>query len=267
MTKVDLKTLVEIGAHFGHQAKRWNPKMEGFMHGIQDGVYVFDLIKTKELFDEALEYLTKAASEGKHIVFLGTKKQAKDKVLEVAQNTGSMHVTERWLGGTFTNFDQIKASIKKLAQMKEDKKADAYADRTKKERVLIDREIDRLERFFGGLAGLEAIPDVLIVIDTKKETGAVREAKATGVTVVGIVDSNADPDVVDYPIPMNDDAKKSLDYALDLLGEAIMEGKKKPAGAKKTVKAKKAKTKTVGKKTVKARVKKVKNVARVKSRK
>lgn len=217
--------------------------MKQFMHGIADGVYVFDLIKTKELTDEALDFLTKSAKEGKKIIFLGTKKQAKEKVEEIAKATDSMYVTERWLGGTLTNFGQIQASIKKLAELKEDKTTGAFSDRTKKERVLIDREIDRLNRFFGGLTGLNAIPDVLVVIDTKKEAGAVIEAKNTGVTIVGIVDSNADPDMVDYAIPMNDDAKKTLDYILDLFGQAISEGKKPAPKVKKASKEKKSKKK------------------------
>ncbi len=224
--KVSAEELLERGAHFGHQSKRWNPKMEQYLYGEEGGVHVFDLIKTKKLLEEALEFLKTSAKEGKVILFVGCKKQAQEKTREVAEATGSSYFTERWLGGTLTNFDQIKKSIKKLLDMKAKMEGGEYASFTKKERLLIDREIARLERYFGGIAKLEKIPDVLVVVDTHKESSAIREANSKGVKVVGIVDSNADPDVIDYPIPMNDDAVKAVDYVLDLMKDAILEGRK-----------------------------------------
>ena len=225
--KVSAEELLESGAHFGHQARRWNPKMSAYLYGTQDGVHVFDLIKTKEALEEALNFLTESAKEGKVILFVGCKKQASGKTKEVAEATGSPYFVERWLGGTLTNFEQIGKSIKKLAGMKENMATGEYASFTKKERLLIDREIARLERFFGGISSLSKIPDVLVVIDTHKESGAVREAKSKGIMVVGIVDSNADPTLIDYPIPMNDDATKAIGYVLDLIKEAILEGRGK----------------------------------------
>lgn len=230
---ISLKKLLETGAHFGHQARRWNPKMKEYLYSVQDGIHVFDLTKTKLAFEEALNALTLAAKEGKSILFLGAKKQAKEKTQEVAKETESFYVTERWLGGIFTNFNQISISLKKLADMKAKMAGGEYSKFTKKERLLIEREITRLERFFGGMQGMEKIPDILVVVDTHKEAGAVREAKKKGLTVFGIVDSNSDPTIVDYPIPMNDDAGKALEYALDLIKMAILEGKKKPASTKK----------------------------------
>lgn len=227
MIKVSLDELLETGAHFGHQTRRWNPKMEEYLYGEENGVHIFDLTKTKPLIEEALSFLTKAASEGKTILILGTKKQIKDKVAEVAKEAGVPYINERWLGGIITNFDQMKRSLKKMEEMKANVVGGGYAKFTKKERLLIDREIARLERFFGGIATLTAIPDVLFVIDTKREAGAVHEANYKKVPVIGIVDSNADPDQVTYPIPMNDDASKALEYVLSLVKEAIMEGKKK----------------------------------------
>ena len=224
--KVDVKKLLEAGAHFGHQARRWNPKMAPYLYGVQDGVHVFDLIKTKKALDQALDALKEASKKGKKILLVGTKKQAKDKVREVAQSTGCFFVTERWLGGTLTNFDQISKSLTKLSDMKKKMEAGDYKSFTKKERLLIEREIARLERFFGGLVGLSDLPDVMFIVDTKRQSGAVKEAKVKGVEVVGIVDSNSDPTVVDYPIPMNDDATRALEYVLDLVREAILEGKK-----------------------------------------
>ncbi len=225
--KVSLDQLLESGAHFGHQTRRWNPKMEEYLYGDENGVHIFDLTKTKPLIEEALGFLTKAASEGKTIVILGTKKQIKEKVAEVAEKAGVPYVNERWLGGTISNFPQMKRSLKKLEEMKVNMAEGAYKRYTKKERLLIEREIARLERFFGGIKDLTDIPQVLFVVDSKREAGAVREANTGKVTVVGIVDSNSDPEVLDYPIPMNDDASKALEYVLELVGEAIMEGKKK----------------------------------------
>ena len=232
---VSLDKLLEAGAHFGHQARRWNPKMAPYLYGVQEGVHVFDLTKTKPLLEEALEFLKKSHAEGKVILFLGTKKQVKEKVEEVAIKCGCPHVTERWLGGTFSNFEQIKRSLDKLADMKAKKASGQYDKFTKKERLLIDREITRLERFFGGITSLEKLPDILVVMDSHKEIGAVNEARKAGLTIVGIVDSNSDPTLVDYPIPMNDDAQSALEYVLELIGKAISEGKvkvKKPAQEK-----------------------------------
>jgi len=219
---ISLEKLLDAGAHFGHQTRRWNPKMEDYIYGDENGVHVFDLIKTKEALEGALEALNQMAKDGKKVVFVGTKKQVKEKVVEVAKETHHYFVNERWLGGTLTNFEQIKRSLRKLSEMKEKKEAGEYKTFTKKERLLIDREIERLERFFGGLQGLDVRPDALVIIDVKKEKGAALEAKKLGVTTIGIVDSNSDPDLVDYPIPMNDDASKALDYVLDLFKEALI---------------------------------------------
>jgi small subunit ribosomal protein S2 len=201
--------------------------MEEFLYGSQEGVHVFDLTITKEKLEEALSALTKAAKEGKNILFVCTKKQAKAKAREIAQTTDTFFVTERWLGGILTNFEQIDKSLKKMAEMKEKMAAGDYSHFTKKERLLLEREITRLERFFGGMSGMEEIPDVLVVVDTRREAGALKEAQKKGVETIGIVDSNADPTQVDYPIPMNDDASKALEYVLDLMEKAILEGKKK----------------------------------------
>lgn len=225
--KISLKELLESGAHFGHQTKRWNPKMQEYLYGSQEGVHIFDLTITKEKLEEALSLLTQMTKEGKAILLVCTKKQAKAKAKEVAAKTGIYRVTERWLGGTLTNFEQIGKSLKKLDEMKEKMVAKEYNHFTKKERLLLEREIARLERFFGGMSGLESLPSLMIVVDIRREMGAVKEARQMGVETIGIVDSNTDPELVDYPIPMNDDATKALEYVLDLMQQAILEGKKK----------------------------------------
>lgn len=225
--KISLDELIKNGAHFGHQSKRWNPKMKPYLYGIKDGIHLFDLEKTKECLEEALTVIQKTASENGTILILGTKKQAKSLVENTAKEVGCFYVNERWLGGVFTNFNQIKKSAEKLTDMKEKMSSGFYNSYTKKERLLMEREIKRLERFFGGIVGMQKVPDLLITIDVKKEFVAIREARIKNVTSVGIVDSNSDPLSVDYPIPMNDDATKALEYAFDLIVQAIKEGKNK----------------------------------------
>lgn len=244
---VSLEKLLETGAHFGHQTKRWNPKMGPFIYGVKDGVSVFDLIKTKDHLEQALDVLARAAKEKKLVLFIGTKRQAKDKTKEVATAVGAPYVDERWLGGTLTNFAQVKASVKKLNDMKAARAKGEYNEYTKKERLLIDREIDKLEKTVGGLELLDRVPDIMFIVDTHKEASAVREAKRKGVEIVGLVDTNADPSNIDWPIPMNDDASAALDYVLDLVKEAMSDAAKTPA--KSQPKTKEAKAKKATKKT------------------
>lgn len=230
--KVSLDKLLESGAHFGHQARRWNPKMEEYLFTVQDNVHVFDLVKTKAMLEEAMDYVTKTISEGKRVLLLGTKKQIKEKVLKIGQNLSIPYVSERWLGGAFSNFDQIKRSIKKLRDLKEKTANGEFNAYTKKERLLISREIERLERFFGGISSLESLPEAIFIVDVHKENSAVKEALRNGVKIVGIVDSNSDPTSIDYPIPMNDDSSKALDYVLDLFEEAVKDGLSKESKAR-----------------------------------
>jgi len=230
---ISLEDLIETGAHFGHQTRRWNPKMEEYLYGSENGVHIFDLTKTKPLMEEALAFITKSVKEGKNVLILGTKKQIKEKVAELAEKVGAPYVNERWLGGTVSNFNQIKKSISKMEEMKESLATGGYSKNTKKERLLIDREITRLEKFFGGIKNLTSTPDVLFVIDTKREYAAVREATTMKIPVVGVVDSNSDPDLIDYPIPMNDDASKALEYILNLVVDAIELGKSGQVKAEK----------------------------------
>ncbi|HSX49002.1 MAG TPA: 30S ribosomal protein S2 [Candidatus Saccharimonadales bacterium] len=217
---VSLEKLLESGAHFGHQAKRWNPKMSEYLYGVEDGVHVFDLIKTKKCLENALAFLKESKKEGKIILLLGTKKQAQEKIKEIGVATNTPYIIERFLGGTFTNFEQIKKSIKKMIDMKESLRKGEYADYTKKEKLLMAREIADLEKKFSGIANLTKLPDIIFIVDTHKEFGAVTEARKKNIKIVGLVDSNADPNI-DFPIPMNDDAVKALDYVLDLIKIAL----------------------------------------------
>ena len=229
--KINLKDLLEAGCHFGHQASRWNPKMKPYIFTAREGIHVFDLAKTKEGLEEAMEYVKGLVKEGKKIIFIGSKRQAKEVIKEVAQAVGMPYVNERWLGGTITNWEEMKKRIKRLQDLKEKREKGEFRKFTKKERILIDREIARLEKLFGGIADLEALPEAIFVIDTKKEMAAVREAKMRGVKIVALVDTNSDPDLIDYIIPANDDAAKSIELIVRKMGEAI--GKKKSGPKKK----------------------------------
>jgi small subunit ribosomal protein S2 len=240
---ITLEELLESGAHFGHQAKRWNPKMAPFLYDVKDGVHIFDLAKTREAMVEALEFISTSSREGKAILIVGTKKQVKQKVADVALATNCMYVNERWLGGTLTNFGQILATTKKLKDLKEKMAKNFFQGYTKKEKLLLERKIAKMEKFFGGIADISKYPDVMIVIDTHKEFGAVEEARKLNIPTVAVVDSNADPNEVTYPIPMNDDASKALDFVMDKIQEAILDGKKVEAPKKE----KKPKSAKIGK--------------------
>lgn len=231
--KISLEKLLQGGAHFGHQVRRWNPKMEEYIYSDQKGIHLIDLTKTKECLDAALEKIKKVSKEGKKILIVGTKKQIKDKVRDIAKEVGIYYVNERWLGGTLTNFEQVKKSAVKLQKMKEDLLGGKYDKYTKKEKLLMEREIQRLERYFSGVKGMDSVPDLLIIFDIRKEKGAVKEANFKGVETVAVVDTNCDPTSVDFPIPMNDDAKNALEYVLDLIKEAVLEGRGKSAKAEK----------------------------------
>lgn len=221
---ITLEQLLEAGSHFGHQVRRWNPKMAPYIYAQHDGVHVFDLTKTKVALEEACEEVKKVVQNGGIVLFVATKRQAKDLVTQAAQSVGMPYVTSRWLGGMLTNFDQIKRSVRKLADLKKSRDAGEFEGYTKHERLLIDREIANLERVFGGVANLSKLPDMLFIVDTHDEATAVREANKVSVPIVGIVDTNADPENIDYPIPANDDAVKSITLLVNAVVEAVKEG-------------------------------------------
>jgi len=224
---VSLEDLLEAGCHFGHQARRWHPKMKPFIWTVRDGVHVFDLVKTKKALEKAMAFAQTAASQGEKIVFIGTKRQAGGIIQEEAKRCGMPYVNRRWLGGTITNWEQIKRSIDKLIEMKTKRKEDEYDKYTKKERILIDREIARLEKFFGGLVDLKEMPSLIFVVDCKKEEAVIKEAKMKNVKIIGMVDSNTDPSDIDYFIPVNDDAVGSIKFIVSRIAQAIIDGKNK----------------------------------------
>lgn len=224
--KVPLEELLKAGCHFGHQARRWQPGMAPFLYTVRDGIHIFDLVKTQEGLVKACEFVKEIVQKGGKVVFVGTKRQAQAIIREEAKKAGAPFVSERWLGGTITNWEEIKKRIDRLQEMKEKKEKGEYDKYTKKENILIDREIAKLERFFGGLVGLEDLPEAIFVVDIVREETAVREARRKGVKVIGIVDSNGDPKMVDYVIPSNDDAVRSITLTVGKIAEAVEEGKK-----------------------------------------
>jgi len=246
---VSLKELLEAGSHFGHQTVRWHPKMKPYIFSAREGVHIFDLAQSRENLIKAGEFLHEVAARGGKILFVGTKRQAKDIVKNAAIALGQPYATERWLGGTLTNWEQIKKRIDKMAEMKRAREAGEYKIFTKKERLLLDREIARLELLFGGISQMGKLPDAIFLVDPKKEKSAVREAVITKIPLVAICDTNCDPSPINWVIPANDDAQKSIELIVGKIQEAIQ--KKKAVAAKKPAE-KKAKTKSAKRSSKKA---------------
>ena len=234
-----IQEMIDAGVHFGHQTKRWHPKMEPYIYTVSKGVHIIDLEKTEEMLRKACDFLYEQASMGKVIVFVGTKKQSKDIIEKEAKRSGALYVNERWVGGTITNFETIKKNIDKLLSYLKSREEGKFSIYTKKERLLIDREIEKLQASYGGISSLRKTPEVLFVIDTKREKTAIREAKRSGVPVVAIVDTNANPEDIDYPIPGNDDAIKSVALIVRAIADAVEEGYKEFGKSEKEKREKK----------------------------
>lgn len=225
MSNISLKDLLEAGCHFGHQARRWNPKMKKYIYGERGGVHIIDLVQTKKSLDDACEFVKKLANEGKVILFVGTKRQAAGIVKDQAIRVGMPYLTQRWVGGFLTNWQEINKRIRKLHEMKEKREKGEYKVYTKKEQLLLDREIAKLEKFLGGVAKMEKLPDALFVVDTHREEVAVLEANRMGIPVIGVVDTNANPEIVDWVIPSNDDAVKAIELIVTEIASLIASSK------------------------------------------
>jgi small subunit ribosomal protein S2 len=224
MPVASLQELLEAGVHFGHQVHRWNPKMKPYIWGERNGIYIIDLTKTSQLLDEAYEFMRKAASQGKKIVFVGTKRQATDIVEEEAKRCGAFFISNRWLGGTLTNFETIRTRINKLREL-EEMRDNGHFDRLgKKEVAVLTRQLNKLERSLGGIKEMRGMPDVLFVIDQRRELIAVQEAAKIGIPIVGIIDTNCSPENINYVIPGNDDATRSIRLITRKISDAILEG-------------------------------------------
>jgi len=222
---VTMKDLLECGVHFGHQKRRWNPKMKKYIFGVRKNIYIIDLQKTLRHIKYACNVVRDAAAEGKTILFVGTKKQAVEAIKEHATRAGMPYVNHRWLGGMLTNFKTIQKSIRKLEIIEKMEESGQINLLTKKERLILARRKAKLEKFIGGIRHMKKIPDMLFIVDTVKEKIAVGEANKLGLPIVAPVDTNCDPDLIDYPIPGNDDAIRSVNLFCKTIADAIIEGK------------------------------------------
>ncbi len=224
-----IKELLEAGVHFGHQKKRWNPRMKQFIFGERNGIYIIDLEKTADCLTTACKFLEEIAAQGGDILFVGTKKQAQDIVEQEAKRCGVPYVNNRWLGGTLTNFETIKKSIKRLRELGRMKTDGIFQQFSKKEAAKLNKEIAKLERNLGGICSIDKLPHVLYVIDSKIEENAVKEASRLSIPLVALIDTNCDPAPISYPIPGNDDAIRSIRFVTTKIADAVIEGKKEYA--------------------------------------
>jgi small subunit ribosomal protein S2 len=222
---IAMKDLLEAGVHFGHQTKRWNPKMKEYIFGERNGIYIIDLGKTVKLFREAEEFITRLASEGRTILFVGTKRQAQDVIAEEAQRCGMFHVNERWLGGLLTNFATIQRSLGRLRDLEAMATDGRFDTLSKKEIARNEKERKKLAKNLDGIRGMSRLPDAIVVVDTKKEQIAVDEARKLKIPVIGIVDTNCDPDQVDFVIPGNDDALRSIRLFASKIADSVIAGR------------------------------------------
>ena len=223
MPVVTLRQLFEAGVHFGHNTRRWNPKMQDYLFGVRNNVHIIDLEQTVPLFQRALQTLRDTAASGGRVLFVGTKRQAQDKVAEAASRCGQYYVNHRWLGGMLTNWKTISQSIKRLRELNE-KLENSAKKLTKKEALHMSRDRDKLEKALGGIKDMGGLPDIIFVIDTLKEDIAIAEAVKLGIPVIAIVDSNSDPAHITFPIPGNDDASRAIDLYCELTSQAILDG-------------------------------------------
>jgi small subunit ribosomal protein S2 len=225
LPSISMKELLEAGVHFGHQTKRWNPKMKEYIFGERNGIYIIDLQKTLKLFKDAMRYMAEAAAQGKTVLFVGTKRQAQEAIAEEATRCSQYYVNQRWLGGLLTNMLTVQKSIKRLKELDAMAADGAYAGRAKKEASRLDRERKHLQQNLAGIKEMGGLPDVLFVVDSNKEAIAVKEARKLGIPVVAVVDTNCDPDEVDHVIPGNDDALRAIRLFTTKVADAVIEGR------------------------------------------
>ena len=225
MAVVAMKQLLEAGVHFGHQTRRWDPKMAEYIFQARNGIHIIDLQKTSKKLDEAYEFMKSQAEEGKTVLFVGTKKQAQECIKEAAQKSGMYYVDQRWLGGMLTNFGTIKTRVQRLKDLEKMQEDGTFDVLPKKEVILLKKEMAKLEANLGGIKEMDEIPGVIFLVDPKKEYNAIQEAKKLNIPLVGIVDTNCNPEVLDYPIPGNDDAIRAVKLITDVMANAIIEGR------------------------------------------
>jgi small subunit ribosomal protein S2 len=225
MPVVSLAQMMESGVHFGHQTRRWNPKMSPYIYTSRNGVHIIDLVQTAQLMEEAYTFMRTAAEQGKKFLFIGTKRQAAGIIAQEASRCGSYYVNQRWLGGMLTNWTTIKTRVERLKDLERRQESGALDLLPKKEAAVLRRELEKLQKYLGGIKLMRKIPDVVLIVDQKREYNAVQECQKLGLTIVSLLDTNCDPDVVDIPIPANDDAIRSIKLIIGKLADAIYEGR------------------------------------------
>jgi len=230
-----MKQLLEAGVHFGHQTRRWNPKMKKFIFDERNGIYIIDLQKTMHQLDSVYEEVRQRAQAGQEILFVGTKKQAKESIQEEAERCNMPHISHRWLGGMLTNFTTIQKRVAYLKDLQRQEAEGEFERRTKKEALNLRKKMEKLHRVLGGIMNMRKLPDAIYIVDPKKEYIAVEEARKLNIPIVGIVDTNCDPDLIDYPIPANDDAIKAVRLISSLMADAILEGRSQAKDAEEAM--------------------------------
>ena len=225
MAVVAMKQLLEAGVHFGYQTRRWDPKMAEYIFQARNGIHIIDLQKTSKKLDEAYAFMKEQAEEGKTVLFVGTKKQAQDCVKEAAEKSGMFYINQRWLGGMLTNFETIRARVERLKELERMQEDGTFEVLPKKEVIILKKEMEKLERNLGGIKDMEELPGVMFIVDPKKERIGILEARKLNIPVVGLIDTNCNPEDVDYPIPGNDDAIRAVKLITDVMANAVIEGR------------------------------------------
>lgn len=225
MAVVSLAQMMESGVHFGHQTRRWNPKMSPYIYTSRNGVHIIDLVQTAQLMEDAYNYMRSAAEQGKKVLFVGTKRQAAGIVAQEAARCGGYYINQRWLGGMLTNWTTIKTRVDRLKDLERREESGALDLLPKKEASMLRREMVKLQKYLGGIKGMRKVPDIVVIVDQRREYNAVQECQKLGIQIVSMLDTNCDPDLVDIPIPANDDAIRSIKLIVGKLADAIYEGR------------------------------------------
>ena len=260
MEKVSIASLLEAGGHYGHQSKKWNPKMESYILRKRGDIHIIDLKKTLYAMDDAFSFIQETVAKGGTVLFVGTKKQAQDAVVEHAGRCGMPYVNARWLGGMLTNFDTIRKSVNEMERLEGMEEDGTMATLTKKEQILLRKEMSKLQTNLNGIRNMKKKPDAVFVVDSTREEIAVREAVKLGIPIVGTIDTNSDPDVIDYGIPINDDAIRSVELVVEFVAEAVLAGTGAAGADKQAAEAKKAEEKAKAKELVDAEAKTIDEV-------
>lgn len=235
MSVVSLKELLDSGVHFGHQTRRWNPKMSQYIYTARNGVHIIDLVQTAQLMEEAYTYVKRAAESGKKVLFVGTKRQAAGIIAQEAARCGGFYINQRWLGGMLTNWETIKSRVNRLKELEALDESGALDRRPKKEASVLHRELTKLQKYLGGIKDMNRVPDLVIIVDIRREHNAIKECQKLNLPVVSMLDTNCNPELVDLPIPANDDAIRSIKLIIGKLADAVYEGRYGKAVAEGTV--------------------------------